>query len=74
MRKNCKSEDKFCLKNELIYPYENSKITKKEEISFAFLQNMLCQIYLQDHLSLGIKSYHTAWKIVFCCDVLRNGF
>ena len=74
MMKNCKSEEKFCLKNELIYPYKNSKKKKEEEISFAFLQNMLCQIYLQDHLSLGIKSYHTTRKIVFCCDVLRNEF
>ena len=49
--KDWKSEDKFCyLKNKVIHPNKNSKIIfvhlsflKNEAISFALLQNVLCQ-------------------------------
>ena len=87
MKKDYQSEEKFFyLKNKLIYPDKNSKIIflffsflKNGEINSVLLQNLLCQKYLYDNLSLGIKSillklHHTTCKIVFCCDFLRNGF
>ena len=41
--------------------------------------SMLCQWNLQNDISLGMKlnfciAHGTTYTIVFCCDVLKNGF
>ena len=43
------------------------------------MQCVLCQWNLEDETYLGMKMtlckiYNAAYKIVFCCDSLKNGF
>ena len=60
MMEDCQSESFCYLKNQLIYPNENSKtiflyfsFLKREEIGFVLLKNVFCQKI--NKLSLGIS-------------------